>query len=152
MVKDTDKRAMNDSTSSGAPPPILGTGVAAWLGGVLLFGMLLLALLARVDRARLASLEKFSETTAAGDHVYYTRPSPLPQTPVAVASLRGESLVPVDYKKLKYHGSAMRAVARDPATKLTIYESREPLSETGGEKLYFVKISASEYLKLRATK
>ena len=143
---------MNESTSPDAPTPILGARAAAWLGGVLLFGMLLLAILARVDRARVASLEKFSETTAVGDRVYYTRPSPLPKAPVAVASLRGESLVPLDYKKVKCRDSAMQPVARDPATKLTIYESREPLADADGARLYFVKIGANEYLKLRAIK
>ena len=139
---------MHESTSTNAPPPILGARVAAWLGAVLLIGLLLLALFARVDRARLASLEKFSETTAVGDGVYYALPSPLPQKPAAVARIGGESLVPVDYERIKHRDSTMQPVARDPETKLTIYTVRG----ADGDAEYFVKIGGNEYLKLRAAK
>lgn len=129
-----------------------GGPAAAWLGGVLLFGMLLLAILARIDRSRVAALEHFSETTAVGDHVYYTLPSPLPKTPAVVARVHGEALAPVDYAKFECRDTKMQPVARDPDTKLTIYEGREPLNDADGGKLYFVKTAANEYLKLRATK
>ncbi len=143
---------MNEPTSPATPAPVLGASAAAWLGGLLLFGMLLLAILARFDRARVASLEKFSETTAVGDRVYYTLPSPLPKTPAVVARLHGESLAPVDYAKFECRDTKMQPVARDPDTKLTIYASRASLSEGGGEMLYFVKTAANEYLRLRAAK
>ncbi len=143
---------MNEASSPATPAPILGAGAAAWLGGLLLFGMLLLAILARFDRARVASLEKFSETTAVGDHVYYTLPSPLPKTPAVVARLHGEALAPVDYSKFECRDTKMQPVARDPDTKLTIYTSRASLPDGGGELLYFVKTAANEYLKLRAVK
>ena len=141
---------MSEPTSPAKPAPVLGTSAAAWLGGVLLFGMLLLAILARLDRARVVSLEKFSETTAVGDRVYYALPSPLPKTPATVARVRGEALAPVDYAKFECRDTRMQPVARDPETKLTIYEGREPLTDADGGKLYFVKTAANEYLKLRA--
>ena len=149
---DADKRAMNEPTSSGAPQPILGGRIAACIGAALLIGLLLLAILAGVDRARVASLEKFSETTAVGDRVYFALPSPLPKTPAAVARVHDAALVPVDYGTFGCRDTKMQPVARDPATKLTIYESREPLSDADGGKLYFVKTAPNEYLKLRAAK
>ena len=129
---------------------MLGARAAAWLGGVLLFGMLLIAILARLDRARLASLEKFSETTAVGDRVFYTLPSPLPKTPAVVVRVRGEPLAPVDYMKVDCRDTKMHPVARDPGTKLTIYEGREPQTDADGGRLFFVKTAPNEYLKLRA--
>ena len=149
---DADKRAVNEPISPDAPLPIHGARIAAWLGGALLIGLLLLAILAGVDRARVASLEKFSETTAVGDRVYFALPSPLPKTPAAVARLHDAALMPVDYAKFGCRDSKMQAVARDPATKLTIYESRAPLPDADDGKLYFVKLAANEYLKLRAAK
>ena len=143
---------MSEPPSTAEPAPILGARTLAWLGGILLFGMLLLAILGRVDRARLASLEHFSETTAVGDRVYYTLPSPLPKTPAVAARVHGEALAPVDYAKFECRDTKMQPVARDPDTKLTIYTSRASLPEGGGEMLYFVKTAANEYLKLRAVK
>ena len=143
---------MSESKSPAESEPMLGAHAAAWLGGVLLFGMLLLAFLARIDRSRVVALEHFSETTAVGDHVYYPLPSPLPKAPAVVARVQGEALVPVDYAKFECRDTKMKPVARDPETKLTIYEGREPLNDADGGKLYFVKTAANEYLKLRAAK
>ena len=148
---DADKRAMNDSTSD-APQPLLGARVARWLSVALLAGLLVQAILAGVDRARVGTLEKFSETTAVGDRVYFTMPSPLPKTPAAVARIHDAALVPVDYANFECRDSRMRAVARDPVTELTIYESREPLADAGGEKFYFVKTEPNRFLKLRSAK
>ena len=105
--------------------------------------------LARIDRNRAEKLEAFSETTAVGDRVYYPLPSPFPDPPAMIARVKGEALVPVSYEKFECHDTKMQPTARDTASKLTIYESREPLN---GEKLYFVKTAANEYLKLRASK
>ena len=143
---------MTEPKSSAESAPVFGGPAAAWLCGVLLFGMLLVAIMASIDRARLATLENFSETTAVGDHVYYALPSPLPQAPGVVARLQGQALMPVDYAKFQCRDSKMQPVARDPDTKLMIYEGREPLTDTDGGKLYFVKTAANEYLKLRAMK
>ena len=143
---------MNDSTSTDLPQPILGARIAEWIGAALLSGLLLLAILARVDRARIATLEKFSETTAVGDRVFYTLPSPLPETPAVVARIHDGALVPVDYAKFDCRDTKMQPVARDPATKLTIYETRKPLPDADDGKLYYVKTAPSEYLKLRAVK
>ena len=151
-VIDADKRAMNDLPSADAPQPILGGRFAAWLGAMLLAGLLFLAIFAGVGRTRVATLERFSETTAVGDRVFYSLPSPLPKTPVAVARIHDAPVVPVAYAKFDCRDTKMQPVARDPATRLTIYETREPLAGAGGEKLYFVKTAPNEYLKLRAEK
>lgn len=124
----------------------------AWLGGFLLFGLLVQTLLARIDRGRVEKLETFSETTAVGDRVYFPLPAPLPDPPAMVARVKGGALVPVSYQKFEYRDTKMQPSARDPASKLTIYESREPLDDAGGEKFYFVKTAANEYLKLRVGK
>ena len=143
---------MSESKTPAEPAPMPGARAAAWLCGFFLFGMLLLAILARFDRARVTSLEKFSETTAVGDRVYFALPSPLPKTPAPVVRLAGESLVPTHYTKFQCRDTKMKPVARDPDTKLTIYESREPLPDADGMKLYFIKTAANEYLKLRAAR
>ena len=143
---------MHESTSSTEPAPVAGARALKWLGGCLLFGLLLQTVLAWVDRGRSEKLEMFSETTAVGDHVYYPLPSPLPDPPAVVARVRGEALVPVNYEKFECRDTKMQASARDPVTKLTIYEIRQPLAEAGGEKAWFVKTAANEYLRLRAGK
>ncbi|MEO7319674.1 MAG: hypothetical protein ABIZ56_11850, partial [Chthoniobacteraceae bacterium] len=133
---------MREPNSSTEPAPIAGTGILACLGGCLLFGLLVQTLLARNDRGRVEKLEAFSETTAVGDRVYYPVPSPLPNPPIMVARVKGGALVPVSYDKFEYRDTKMQPSARDPASKLTIYEHREPLPDAGGEKCYFVKTAA----------
>ena len=119
---------------------------AGRLGGGLLAGLLVLSIFARVDRARLASLETFSETTAVGDSVCYVLPNPLPATPAAVARVGGQSLVPIDYTRHRERDVRMRAIASDSATRLTIYEKREEKPDADN---YFVKLATNEYLRLR---
>ncbi len=136
--------------SSEMPAAIAGGRTLAWLGGCLLVGLLLQTILARVDRGRVTQLETFSETSAVGDRVYYPLPVPLPNPPAMVARVGGRELVPVSYEKFQYRDATMRASARDSATKLTIYKSREPLPDAGDDEWFFVKTAANEYLKLRA--
>ena len=143
---------MHESTSSTEPAPLAGARAFKWLGGCLLFGLLLQTVLAWVDRGRSETLEAFSETTAVGDHVYYPLPSPLPDPPTVVARVRGEALVPVNYAKFECRDTKMQASARDPVTKLTIYTCRTSPPDGGGEMLYFVKTAANEYLRLRTQK
>jgi len=66
--------------------------------------------------------------------------------------VRDEALVPVSYEKFQFRDTKMQPFARDPATKLTIYESREPLPGAGDGKWFFVKTAANEYLRLSARK
>ena len=143
---------MRESNSSPEPAPVFGARTVAWLGACLLFGILLQTVLARIDRSRVQTLENFSETTAVGDRVYYPLPSPLPAPPAAVARIRGEALVPVNYAKFECRDTKMQPSARDPVTKLTIYECREPPADAVEGKFYFVKTAANEYLRLRASK
>ena len=139
---------MSESDSPTETAPVAGARMLAILGGCLILGLLAQALLARLDRTRVEQLEAFSENTAVGDHVHYPLPSPLPDPPTMVARVRGETLVPVSYEKVECRDTKMQAFARDSASKLTIYQLREP--EPGEEKFYFVKTASNEYLKLRA--
>ena len=142
---------MRESDPSSETPVVTAGGRAlAWLGGCLLVGLLLQTILARVDRGRVQTLETFAETTAVGDRIYYPLPSPLPNPPTMVARVGGRELVPASYEKFQCRDTRMQASARDPASKLTIYESREPLPDAGGGEWFFVKTAANEYLKLRA--
>ena len=143
---------MHESTSSTGPAPVAGARTLKLLGGCLLLGLLLQAVLARVDRVRSETLETFSETTAVGDHIFYPVPSPPPDPPSVVARVRGEALVPVSYAKFDVRDTKMQASARDPVTKLTIYTCRASLPDAGGEMLYFVKTAPNEYLRLHAQK
>jgi len=119
---------------------------AALLGAALLAGLLALTIFAALDRSRVGELERFSETTAVGDKVFYRVPQPPPQPPAPVATLQGRSLVPISYEKFEWRDTRMRAVARDPATRLTIYQTREPREDAA----FFVKLRNHEYLRLRA--
>lgn len=124
----------------------------ALLGGCLIFGLLVQTLLARIDRSRFEKLEAFAENTAVGDRAYYPLPSPPPNPPAVVARVKGGALVPINYEKFESRDTKMQPSARDTAAKLTIYELREPPTEAGGEKFYFVKTAANEYLRLRSAK
>lgn len=141
---------MSETNPPAEPAPVAAGPTAAWLGACLLAGLLVQTIIARIDRGRVASLESFSESTAVGDRIFYTIPSPAPNPPVAVARVKGEALVPVSYEKFDCRDTKMTPAARDPATKLTIYECREPLPDTSEGKTYFVKTSPNEYLRLRA--
>ncbi|HZJ17793.1 MAG TPA: hypothetical protein VFD27_22250 [Chthoniobacteraceae bacterium] len=145
---------MSAPSSSTEPAPMIGGRAAGFLGGGLLVGLLVLAIFARVDRERVSTLEKFSETTAVGDNVYYHLPEPLPDPPIVVARLNGQTLAPVSYAKVELRDTRMQAVARDPETRLGIYVSREPLPAVAGaqsgKESYFVKTASNEYLRLHA--
>ena len=141
---------MPEENSATEPARIAGARTLAILGGCLIFGLLVQTLLARIDRSQVEKLEAFSETTAVGDHTYYPLPSPSPNPPTMVARVKDAALVPVSYEKVECRDTKMQPFARDAATKLTIYESREP--QAGAEKFFFVKTAANEYLKLRAAK
>ena len=143
---------MSESTPTPESKPIIGGKTLFLLGAILLAALLVQGILARMDRSRVPALESFSETSAVGDRVYYPPPSPLPDPPAVVARVRGKALVPVSYEKFQGRDTKMQAVARDPATKLTIYESREPMPAAGGETHYFIKTASNEYLTLRAEK
>ena len=140
------------SPSSTESAQMVGARAAGYLGGGLLIGLLVLAIFARVDRERVSTLEKFSETTAVGDNVHYLLPEPLPNPPAAVARLHGQTLVPVTYAKVELRDTRMQAAARDPDTRLTIYVSRESLPPVAGaqseKQSYFVKTASNEYLRL----
>ena len=141
---------MPEENSATAPAGIAGSRMLAILGACLIFGLLVQTLLARIDRTRGDHLEAFSENTAVGDHVHYSLPSPLPNSPKMVARVKGEALVPVSYEKVECRDTKMQPFARDAAAKLTIYERREP--PAGEENFFFVKTASNEYLKLRAQK
>jgi hypothetical protein len=126
-------------------PAILGARIAAWLGAGLLLGMAIVVVFAWNDRARLADLEHFSETTAVGDRIYFPLPDPLPTPPAIIARFRDESFVPVDYNKVEIRDTKMQPAGRDPGSKLTIYKLRDPAG--GGD--FFVKTASNEYLRLR---
>ena len=131
---------------------MVGARAAGLLGGGLLIGLLVLAVFARVDRERAGTLESFSETTAVGDNVHYLLPAPLPDPPVAVARLHGQTLAPVSYAKVELRDTRMQAVARDPETRLSIYISRDSWPPVAGapsdESFYYVKTASNEYLRL----
>jgi hypothetical protein len=143
---------MNAPSPSTKSAPMVGARAAGFLGGGLLVGVLVLAIFARVDRERVSTLEVFSETTAVGDNVHYLLPEPLPDPPIAVARLHGQTLVPVSYAKVDLRDTRMQAVARDPETRLTIYISRDSWPPVAGaqsdETFYFVKTASNEYLRL----
>ncbi len=140
---------MSESPSSSNPAPIFGARTLVVLASVLLGGMLLQSILAIVDRHRVSKLEAFSENTAVGDSVFFKIPSPTPAAPLPVVRIGGETLVTASYDKFPCRDTKMVPVARDPVTKLTVYQCRDLPPDTAREPNRYVKTAPNEYLPLR---
>jgi hypothetical protein len=132
-------------------------GRAAFTLAAGFFLALLVALsVAMQDNARRATLETTAEFTAVGDADYFPMPQAPPAPPYeAVASLHGHLLYPADYRRHESAADDMTRVGIDEKGGYIIYRAPQVAKDDDERKLgpvYFLKISPTEYLKLRDVK
>lgn len=142
--------AESDST-----PAFPGVPAALLLALGLLLGLGCVGFVAWNDRRPGAHTERFEQTTAVGDNVYVEKAQqPAPGT--VLATLNGQPLAAVSSEKLKARDTQMQRAGQDPASRLTIYISREalpaPEGTPAGETFYYVKTASNEYLRLHAAR
>ena len=147
---------MSDTPSAEQDSDLPGQRAATWLGGALLVALFLVLALTWRDNGRRAQMETTAEYTAVGDLHYYPMPAtppPPPYTPLA--SVKGQPLYPVDYRRREFAADDMTRVGLDEMGGYILYrapeksEKKKDADEIKRGPLYYLKISATEYLKLR---
>ena len=133
---------MSDPASTSA---FLAPRAATWICTVLLASFAGVVAFSVVEHPKAAAIEKFEQTTAAGDVNFYTLPTPLLSVPEPVLTWQGRSWAPASYEKAKINDPDMRRVGTDETTHLSIYEPREKKPDG-----YFIKIAVGEYLPIVA--
>ncbi len=133
-----------------------GQRAAVWLGAALLVALFLVLALTWRDNGQRATLETTVEYTAVGDDHFYLMPATPPPPPyAAVASLKGQALYPVDYRRREFAADDMTRAGVDEKGGYLLYrapeksEKKKDADEIKRGPLYYLKISATEYLKLR---
>ena len=133
-----------------------GRRAAFGLAAGLLLVLLVALAVAMKDNTRRATLETTAEFTAVGDTDYFPMPKVLPQPPYeAVASFHGQPLYPTDYRRHESPADDMTRVGVDEKGGYILYRAPEVAKDDDERKLgpvYFLKISPTEYLKLREGK
>jgi hypothetical protein len=145
---------MNDTPSAEDAPEFPGRPTAVRLGGALLIALFLVLVLTWRDNGRRTTLETTAEFTAVGDSNYYPMPAtPPPEPYMPVASLRGQPLYPADYRRHEYAADDLARVGVDEKGGYIVYQAPEKAKNADERKrgiIYYLKISAKEYLKVRA--
>jgi hypothetical protein len=123
------------------------------LGVGLLVALALVLVMAVRDNSRRAVLEQIVESSPIGDTSYLTLPEALPPPPYpAVASLEGQPLYPVSYKRHQKSEAKLERVGRDEARGVNIYRAALKPTESkdsGAAPTYFLKVGPGQYLKVR---
>jgi len=131
-----------------------GRQAAVWLGAGLLVALFVALAVAARDNGRRATLETTAEFTAVGDTHYFPMPRTPPPLPYqAIASLHGEPLYPTDFRRHESPPDDMTRAGVDDRTGCVIYRAHELPKDIDDRQLwavYFLKISPTEYLKIRA--
>lgn len=147
---------MSDTSSADKDSEFSGKRAAVWLGATLLVALFLVLALTLRDNGHRAQLETTAEFTAVGDNNYYPMPAtPLPPPYAVVASLKGQALYPVDYRRREYAADDMTRIGSDEKGGYFLYRAPEKSEKKKDEDelkrgpLYYLKISPTEYLKLR---
>ncbi len=147
---------MADTPSAANEVPFPGRTAAVRLGAALLLALFLVLVLVARDNGRRTTIETTAETTAVGDAQYYPMPAPPPKPPyLAVAYLQGKPLYPADYRRHEYPPDDMTRMGRDEKGGYLIYQAPTAAKDEDDRKLglvYFLKISPTEYLKVRTVK
>jgi hypothetical protein len=130
-----------------------GRRAAFGLGAGLLLLLLTALFVAMKNNARRTALESTAEYTAVEDTHYFPMPQALPGPPYkAVASIHGQLLYPTDYRRHEIAADDMTRVGVDDKAGFIIYRGPEVAKDEDERKLgpvYFLKVSPTEYLKLR---
>jgi hypothetical protein len=118
---------------------------------ILLGALAVIVVLAVRDRARVADLEHFEESSAVGDTAYFRRPrEPQTSSPVVV-TLDGQPLYLIDNEKKEVRDTAMLRVGRDDVSGLSVYTPREPLANDpnpDGKPHYYLKLGRNDYMRV----
>jgi hypothetical protein len=147
---------MNDTSRAENAPEFPGFQAMARLGAGLLVALFLILVLVWRDNGQRAKLETTAEFTSVGDTHYF----PMPAAPAAppypqVAALRGEPLYLDDPRKHEFHADDLTRVGRDEKTGCLIYKAPVRKQDVGEHEVgavYFLKLSPTEYLKVRGTR
>ncbi|MEZ0259301.1 MAG: hypothetical protein ACAI37_28790 [Chthoniobacter sp.] len=147
---------MSNTPSAEQDSDFPGQRAAVCLGAVLLVALFIVLALTWRDNGQRAQLETTVEYTAVGDSSYYPMPAnpPAPPYPV-VASLKGQPLYPVDYRRREFAADDMTRAGLDEKGGYLLYrgpeksEKKKDADEIKRGPLYYLKISPTEYLKLR---
>ena len=135
--------------------PFPGRRAAFGLAAGLFLALLVALAVAMKDNAQRTTLETTAEFTAVGDTDYFPMPPVPPQPPYkVVASFRGHALYPADYRRHESAADDMTRVGVDDKAGYIIYRAPEVAKDDDERKLgpvYFLKISPTEYLKVRET-
>jgi hypothetical protein len=147
---------MSDKPSAVDESAFPGRRTAFVLAAGLFLALLAALAVAMRDNARRASLETTAEFTAVEDTHYFPMPQVAPDPPYkAVASLHGQLLYPADYRRHEVPADDMTRVGVDDKGGYIIYRAPEVAKDEDERKVgpvYFLKISPTEYLKLREGK
>ncbi|MDR3403369.1 MAG: hypothetical protein P4L99_12800 [Chthoniobacter sp.] len=145
---------MNDIPPAEDASEFPGRQAAVRLGAALLVVLFLVLVLTWRDNGHRAALETTAEFTSVGDAHYFPMPATPPPPPfLAVASLQGKPLYPADYRRHEYAADDMTRVGVDEKGGYIVYEAPQRAKDADERKLgkvYFLKISPKEYLKVRA--
>ncbi|HEY3899113.1 MAG TPA: hypothetical protein VGM54_10895 [Chthoniobacter sp.] len=133
-----------------------GRWAAVGLAAGLLLALLVALAVAMKDNARRATLETTAEFTAVGDNHYFPMPQVPPVPPYeAVASFHGQPLYPTDYRRHESAADDMSRAGVDEKAGYIIYRAPQVAKDDDERMLgpvYFLKISPTEYLKVREGK
>ena len=147
---------MSDTPSTDETSGFPGRTAAVRMGVVLLVALFLVLVMAWRDNGRRAALETTAEFTSVGDTHYFPMPEPLPSPPYqAVASLHGEALYPVDYRRHDYPADDMTRLGVDEQGGYIIYKAPDRVKDADERRtgpMFFLKVSPKEYLKMRPKK
>lgn len=136
---------MSETETTEAKPETLQFPRAAiWLATALLMGFGGAVAFSVLDRPKAATLEAFSETTAAGDTHYYEVPLEKLAIPDPVLTWEGRPWAPINFEKVKTADPEMVRVGTDDASGLTLYHRK-----AGGAER-FIKTDVGEYLQVQA--
>ena len=147
---------MSNTPSAEQDSDFPGQRAAVSLGAVLLVTLFIVLALTWRDNGQRAQLETTVEYTAVGDSHYYPMPANPPAPPyTVVASLKRQPLYPVDYRRREFAADDMTRAGLDEKGGYLLYrgpeksEKKKDADEIKRGPLYYLKISATEYLKLR---
>ncbi len=147
---------MNETSSVEPTPDFPGRTVAVRLGLALLVALFVVLVLAWRDNGQRAALEHTTELTAVGDAHYFPFPDqPWPIPFPAAVTFRGETFYPAEYRKREYNADDMTRAGQDEKTGYIIYlppVRAKYAEERKRNPIYYLKVSPTEYLRLRNDK
>ena len=144
---------MPQPTLADEPPEFPGRQAALRLGAAFLAALFLVLILVWRDNGQRAQFETTVELTAVGDTHFYPMPGSEPSPPYApIASIHGQPLYPADFRRHEFRPDDMTRAGLDEEAGFVLYHApvrRQDAGENPTGPVYFLKISPTEYLKLK---